>query len=43
MNEARWSAGTIPSRAAIAERLRATFPEGMEDRNFLIRDIAAAT
>lgn len=43
MNPQHWSALRLPSRAQVAVVLGETFPEGTEQRTYLVRDLAAST
>lgn len=43
MNPQHWSALRLPSRAHVASVLQETFPEGTEQRNYVVRELAAAT
>lgn len=33
----------LPAREVVHERLQRIFPEGLPDRNYLVRDLAGAT
>lgn len=43
MNPSHWTAAVLPSREEIASALSVIFPDGMHQRNYLVRDISAST